>query len=288
MILPDFILPSRAHQHWQYSGQDHPDRCHDKRHFRSYPHSIEYVYNSRGFRDSEWPSDLSNVAWCLGDSFTVGVGSPTAHTWPTLLSQALNRPSVNVSMDGASNDWMARRAVQILKAVSPEILILHWSYIERREHPNVDLNDEQRRLSHCPDEINTIDCLINFQQCVNFVEQNKGSTQVVHSMIPRGMSVPQLIDVQKCWANIAGPDWPQLVPENINDIPEFIINELKLHQAWDFVSEYYESQALLAEILNSVCWVGIAPQLDFARDGHHYDIKTATWVAQAICQALGR
>jgi len=288
MILPDFILPSRANQHWLYSGQDHPDHCHDKRHFNAYPGSIEYVYNSRGFRDSEWPADLSNVVWCLGDSFTVGVGSPITHTWPYLLGQALNQHCINVSMDGASNEWMARRAVQILKTLSPKTLILHWSYIERREHPNADLNDEQRRLSHCPDEIDIMECLANFQQCLNLVEKHKEHTRVVHSLIPRAMAVPKYSEVQQCWENVAGPDWPQQIPDNINEIPEFIVDELKLHHAWNFVSDYYQSRLLLTDILDPVCYVGPTPQLDFARDGHHYDIKTATWLVQAICQALGR
>ena len=55
MILPDFILPSRQNQVWDESGLDSYAACLDKKHFKSYPHKVEYRYNSRGFRDTEWP-----------------------------------------------------------------------------------------------------------------------------------------------------------------------------------------------------------------------------------------
>ena len=288
MILPEFVLPSRASQHWKYSGQDHPDRCKDPHHFNAYPNTVEYVYNSRGFRDAEWPSDLNNAVWCIGDSFTVGVGSPVTHTWPYLLAQALNQQVINVSMDGASNQWIARKAVQLSQLTTPQAIVIHWSYVERREDPDTALNDEQRRLSHLPSEIGIIDCLLNFQQCVELVEQHKGSTQIIHSMIPRAAAVPQYQEVQQCWANIAGPDWPAQVPADINSIPDFVVDELKSHRAWEFVWEYYHAQELLQNTLSNVCYVGPTIQIDVARDGHHYDIKTAGQLVESICQSMGR
>ena len=91
MILPDFILHSRVDARWDYSGSDSPGPWNvNKKYFKNYPYPIEYVYNSRGFRDAEWPEsvdELRNAIWCIGDSFTVGLGSPLAHTWPYLLQQ---------------------------------------------------------------------------------------------------------------------------------------------------------------------------------------------------------
>ena len=136
MILPDFILPSRINQHWEYSGIDSIEQCLNKKHFKSYPHKIEYRYNSRGFRDTEWPETLEklkNSIWCVGDSFTVGIGSPVEHTWSYQVGQKLNTRTINISMDGASNNWIARKAQQIIDTIGPKFLVVHWSYISRRE-----------------------------------------------------------------------------------------------------------------------------------------------------------
>jgi hypothetical protein len=122
VILPDFQLSSRANQQWQYSGIDTLEHCSNKQHFLSYPHLVEYVYNQRGFRDEEWPDsldELKNAIWCVGDSFTVGIGQPFAHIWPQVLSKSLARRTINVSMDGASNDWIFRKACQIIDKINP-------------------------------------------------------------------------------------------------------------------------------------------------------------------------
>jgi hypothetical protein len=136
MILPDFILPSRINQTWSYSGLDRFEFCLDKKHFESYPHAITYQYNSRGFRDAEWPDTvdkLKNAIWCVGDSFTVGLGSPIEHTWPYVLQQTLQKRTINISMDGASNNCIARKVLKILTQIQPELIVIHWSYLHRRE-----------------------------------------------------------------------------------------------------------------------------------------------------------
>ena len=84
---------------------------------RQYLHPITYNYNSRGFRDQEWPdsmTELREATWCVGDSFTVGLGSPVTHTWPNVLQQTLQKKTINVSMDGASNNLIARKVLKIL------------------------------------------------------------------------------------------------------------------------------------------------------------------------------
>lgn len=286
MILPDFVLASRVNQHWQYSGADHPDRCIDATHFKSYTDTIEYVYNSRGFRDKEWPQELHNAIWCIGDSFTTGVGSPVTSTWPYLLAQALGQRTINVSMDGASNSWIARKALGLLQTVAPRIIVIQWSYSERRECADTTKSDEDRRLSHLPLGLGIVDGLLNFQQCVQQVEQNKGNCQVIHSIIPQGINFPRFSDVQQSWTNIAGPDWPVHAPDKLIDIPGFVVEELKQHQAWEFVSEYYHVMDLFNNTVKDVCYLGMISQIDLARDGHHYDIRTATAFVDAICQCL--
>lgn len=185
MILPDFVLRTRANQCWDQSGIDSLEKCFDQQHFLQYPHPVSYVYNSRGFRDSEWPDhvdQLKNAIWCVGDSFTVGLGSPYEHIWPQRLQQARGQRTINVSMDGASNNWIARRACAILQAICPCVMIIQWSYISRREKPDTSLMDEQRLLQSI--NCSTEEDIANTLHCIDQVQHSAGSCRIIHSFIP--------------------------------------------------------------------------------------------------------
>jgi hypothetical protein len=133
MILPDFVLLSRVNCEEKFTGMDCEEFCESPRLFAQYPHPIVYKYNSRGFRDAEWPDDLTSAIWCVGDSFTVGVGCPHSHTWPSVLQRKTHTRCINVSLDGASNQWIARKIVSLTQSLAPKCLVVHWSYIHRRE-----------------------------------------------------------------------------------------------------------------------------------------------------------
>jgi hypothetical protein len=182
MILPDFIIPSRVNQSWNYTGIDSAERCLDKEMFENYPHKIIYSYNSRGFRDAEWPVKLRPPIWCIGDSFTAGVGNPVRHTWPAALSKIMKTRTINISMDGASNEWIARRAKTLITDVRPGIIVLHWSYTNRREDPDTTLSDEERRI-YMVDATATED-LKNTLECIRQVESLATTTKLVHTFIP--------------------------------------------------------------------------------------------------------
>lgn len=101
-------------------------------HFLSYDYPINYQHNSRGFRDTEWPNDLSNVIWCVGDSFTKGLGAPIEHTWPSILQNKSNKRCLNISINGASNQLLKNMCLQILKDHKPSTLVVMWSFFHRR------------------------------------------------------------------------------------------------------------------------------------------------------------
>jgi hypothetical protein len=132
MILPNLVLSSFVNQRLKYSGIDSYEESIDNKHFLNYPYEISYEYNSRGFRGPEWPSELDNVCWCVGDSFTAGLGTPYHHTWHQVLSNKLNINTINVSLDGASNTWIARKIIDILE-IKTKNVIVQWSYAHRRE-----------------------------------------------------------------------------------------------------------------------------------------------------------
>jgi len=133
MILPEVIISSKINLKLSESGMDSAIRCKDKEWFKTFPHPVSYNYNSRGFRDNEWPEDLKNAIWCIGDSFTVGIGSPIEHTWPYLLGKEMQRQTINISLDGASNDFIARMSCIIKKEINPYAIVHQWSYTHRRE-----------------------------------------------------------------------------------------------------------------------------------------------------------
>jgi lysophospholipase L1-like esterase len=280
MIMPDFVLPSRVNQCWSYSGIDSFEHCLDKTHFKQYPYPITYKYNSRGFRDQEWPhsvDELKNAIWCVGDSFTVGVGSALEHTWPWLLQKQTSRRVINVSMDGASNNWISRKVKDILQQIQPRHIVIHWSYFHRREHSNATLNDEDRRAQYLPNELNSTQTLNNFEFCIDQIQQYKNQCQIIHSMIPNSYPGPLDYELQQYWSGLAGSDWPQCPPNCIDNIPDFVVEEIKtIHQSWDFVLDYFYVKHRLSDIMKGINDnLGWIQQLDFARDGHHYDLLTA-------------
>jgi hypothetical protein len=171
-----------------YSGLDHLSTCLDRNHFNNYPYPVSYLYNSRGFRDSEWPENLSESIWCVGDSFTSGIGQPYEHIWPQVLENKLKVRTINVSMDGGSNPWMTRKIVKIAKVVKPKTIIVQWSYAHRREKemlPGESLDDSARKI-WVNNDYNPIEDIANLmaciKQCIDACKQS--NTTLINSFIP--------------------------------------------------------------------------------------------------------
>ena len=281
MVLADFILHSRVNARWDYSGMDSIEGCVDKKYFKNYPYPIEYVYNSRGFRDAEWPNsveELKNAIWCLGDSFTVGLGSPLAHTWTYLLQQRTGRRCINVSMDGASNEWIARKTQEIIKEINPADIFIMWSYPNRREKKDKSLDDESRRL-RADHVASIVDCL-NFKLCIDSVAQ----FNIKHMLIPNALSGDDLNELIKIYNDVKDVTWPAVVTiDDFDNLPLYITTEL----INDF--KIYDRLLELSKILRIIDYCKSVhnllevEQLDYARDYHHFDLVTAKWLVEQIC-----
>lgn len=296
MILPSLCLPSRANKHWPYFGIDSPEHCQDLEYFHQYPHAVQYDYNSRGYRDHEWPSDpqeLKDSIWCLGDSATVGLGQPFTHIWPQVLQTVTGRRCINVSMDGASNDWIYRMAKTIVEAIQPRDMVVMWTYTHRRELPREDIDDEHRRIwaskettaqdtGHwilLANALHDLDC--NTVQCTIPEFDSKISNDPWHIM-------------QHDWNRFRGHDWPAC-PRDLDEfenLPDFIKQELKtLHQCyWTMKAQLEPVQRPISlqefNILATPDVIHIRKNLDRARDGHHFDVLTAQWVVNKILSHL--
>ena len=268
MILPGFLLPSRVNQIWLESGMDSYKLCLRPNHFKRYPHHVVYNYNSRGFRDPEWPEtlkELQDAIWCFGDSFTVGIGSPIEHTWVNLLQSKLGRRCINVSMDGASNEWISRKAAEVLEIIKPKCIIVQWSFYWRSEATLGD-SDESRRESR---GIPGTDYLKTQFDSVSQIENIKDTCKIIHSSIPDSdFTLREYIE--EMWNDIKGTDWPITPPKNFDEfqnLDQFVIDELNQFQPT--LKSFYK-------LIQEITYFPVDEKLDLARDGFHYDLLTAT------------
>jgi hypothetical protein len=279
MILPDFILTTRQYQIWDDSGMDSREKCLDKKHFDSYPYAVKYRYNSRGYRDSERPDTIDNLKqciWCFGDSFTVGLGSPLAHTWVNILQQRTGIRCINVSMDGASNEWIVRKINRIIEEINPQQLVVQWSYLHRGENPNSKLTDKDRRIAYSRDNILPFDQLMHFKNLRANIKNS--TTQIVQSCIPRALSVLTNNQYKELINRVKGADWPNLIDITLDEfysIDTKVKKELEDFGILDELIQYLKIKDLLTpnNVFFDKCI--LIDQIDIARDGHHYDHLTA-------------
>jgi hypothetical protein len=277
--LSKLLLPELCNQKFDYFGTDCLDLCLDKQLFTQWPHVINYSHNSRGFRDNEWPQELDSAIWCLGDSFTAGLGSRFSHTWPQVLSRHSQHRVVNVSMYGASNQWIARNVCDVYDLARPDNIVIMWSYPHRREDPNFELSDLDRREHYV--KCIMADDYANFNDCRKLVQTHCVDSNLIEFVIPNFVHCFDNSD----WQNIRDASWPELMPPSLDEFLKLdptIITELQnLHNVdLDLVRFQY---TLPPEILAGIIKV---KYLDRARDGHHFDIITADWVAQQAVTRL--
>lgn len=289
MFLPNVCVGPKIFFKSEFLGIDTFNKCLDKKHFQSFPYRIDYQYNSRGFRDKEWPDtfkELQDSIWCVGDSFTLGTGSPIEHTWVSLLEQNLKKRCINISRDGASNYWIARYAVEILSTVKPNFLIIHWSYSHRTEQL---INGDYKQLQFSYDNLSEITKIENFFKIMELVQASSGNTKIINSFIPYWHPNSCLSE----WDNIKGSDWPEQAPITIKDfrnLSHHIQNEIKSFEPKDLdvedLFDIYQSRLLLKSKLNNFCYIDEFEQLDYARDKHHYDYVTANYFSNLLIDKL--
>jgi hypothetical protein len=287
MILPDFVLPPRVNQCWKYSGIDSFEECLDKNHFEQYPYPITYNYNSRGFRDQEWPDsieELKNAVWCMGDSFTVGLGSPVEHTWPSLLQKQTGRRVINVSLDGASNNWIARKTVDVLQQINPQHVVVHWSYVHRREFDVSTAFDKKWN---------------NFYQAIKDPQWPPCDTPAEFDYLPEYIKqeinnehggIPVLNDEDRRCHSLpyatSDDDLSNLL-ECIESTTHAFLTTQLLHS---FIPNFCQTSTKVLQYLeqHQIDYIPEFKIIDWARDRHHYDILTSQLFVNQITNWLNR
>ena len=288
MILPDFVLPGRTSQHWYFSGIDSFEHCLDKQHFKSYPYDIDYVYNSRGFRDQEWPDtleQLKNAIWCFGDSFTLGIGSPKEHTWPHILQQKSNQRVINISLDGASNEWIARKVTAVLKIISPATVIIHWSYIERRDgfKSSVELN---RKWIYHYNKIKGPD----WPDCIDLENYDTLPGWILKELEQHDQSWREGIPDETLRLSHVKSGWREDIKNTldcINQVNALKANTKMIHSFIPAAIPDNYQKSFNEQLDKSDTYIPFFTNLDYARDGLHYDRLTADWLVDHMIQELG-
>jgi hypothetical protein len=180
-------------------------------------------------------------------------------------------------MDGASNTWISRRAQQIIKEIAPKQMVVLWSYIHRRESPNIDLPDDDRRLHFKKSNLD-LDDLKDFIDCYTNLKNCSAGTSIFNGIIPRSGLLGD--HITRSWHNIKDSSWPEFVPTTpaeFNQLPAhikqettdvFSNNEL---ESW-FTQNAFCQHNQLVELSN----------LDYARDYHHFDCVTSKFFVEQI------
>jgi hypothetical protein len=160
--------------------------CRDKEYFQNYKKEITYKFNTHGYRDDEWPTDLENIVWCLGDSATLGVGQPFDDTWPQMLQKILTRRCLNIGQEMCSNDTIRLRAEFISKNYKPTNMVIMWSFFHRRRKNGVDIQYDESDFGMEAD-------LKNF--AYNFSKVQELNTKIMHFTIPGALMDNKHFDI---------------------------------------------------------------------------------------------
>lgn len=272
-MLPEVYVSELADCHMTTTGMDSLMLCQDKKHFLNFPLAIDYRYNSRGFRDKEWPEDINQAIWCVGDSFTVGLGLPFDCIWSQQLQLHTNYSVISIAMDGASNQWISRMAKKIIADSDPVALVIMWSYANRRELSDSQLSNMQRRQHHNM-QFDIVADYNSFEKSVTGLSETR--TKIVHSVVPNFHSVQ---NVNLIWSQIRGTDWSVDLPDSFQNLSSEIKEEIiNLHRLRDLESqiEIYHRFQSLKKHYDFVEYEVI----DLARDNHHFGPKTCQLLAE--------
>lgn len=264
MILPGLCLNSRANFVGNHCGMDSFDLCFDIDHFINYPYKIHYQFNQRGFRDEEWPNDLNDVIWCIGDSFTVGIGNPIEHTWPNILQTKTLKKTINVGMEGASNNWIARTALTVLSQFPTAQIVVHWSFQQRRERSIDSVLAEK-----FPDFYRKVkdDCWLNY----DFSQYNAIPEAIRLELENKHQWPPVIYDDER----ILHYDWTSDQSDAANT--EYCRNILPSNVIETSIPNWKSPNC---DIVYEQCFETV--QLDTGRDGFHYGPMTASSVVGNI------
>lgn len=100
--------------------------------YRTLP--VEYKYNSLGFRCDDHKELTNDYILFSGCSLTEGSALPIEHTYPYLISKALNKTYYNLALAG-TGPWVLQHNMMLfmslMKDKKPDIVVIQWPDFSR-------------------------------------------------------------------------------------------------------------------------------------------------------------
>jgi hypothetical protein len=162
-------------------GMDSKQHCFNAELFDASP-PVSYQFNQVGFRTHNIDQFNSNAILVLGDSFTLGLGVNSADRFSDIIEQRMRHQVLNFSLNGASNDWIARKLQQLLTMFQPRAVIVHYTFSHRRERPNLDWLDDER--TECEPFYSSQENFNNWTTNFNCICRLAKNVKLIHSFIP--------------------------------------------------------------------------------------------------------
>jgi hypothetical protein len=164
-------------------GLDSDQYCFDAAHFKNWPTEINYCFNEIGFRTKSITKFTGKEILVIGDSFSLGLGCNQLQCWPDILENILQYPVLNFSLNGASNDWMARKIQQLLEFFTPRAVLFHHTFSHRRERDQPDWKDDER--TECDAYYTSEENFKNFSNNLKTIQQSCQTIPTLHGFVPR-------------------------------------------------------------------------------------------------------
>lgn len=174
-------------------GLDSIEHCLDRDHFKTWPSTVSYKFNEIGFRTKSIARFTGKEILAIGDSFTLGLGCDYSQCWPHRLENLLQYPVLNFSLNGASNDWIARKTQQLLQFFNPRAIVIHHTFSHRRERLRTDWHDDER--TECSPHYTTEQNFENFCKNFKILQQTCGFIPTIHGFVPQWHDQP--VDYEK-------------------------------------------------------------------------------------------
>ena len=276
----DILLRTNTQNaHMQYYGMDtqsHLNTYRDKIDPRLQHITIDYVWNSHGYRCIEFDQllNISDFVMCSGCSYTEGVGLPEQYTISGRIQEHIGMQSINMGISGSGIDNLLHNHVSWIRAgyPLPRLVIQQIPNISRRNYAEItQINNNAGEICMefgCVNVWNSMDphCHVQYSDA----EQIKKQT------LHEGIVPEQLRDPERTVSVSHGYD----VTHHYNsgrccEIIQLLYNQLGVpvlfytnHGDGDLVFNTHD--VLLCETV------------DFARDRAHDGIDTINSIATAL------
>jgi len=204
-MYTDFVqqhiaIPFYANLQTDSLGLDSQAHCFNRQLFDQHV-PVHYQFNSIGFRTHSVDQFKSNAILVIGDSFTLGLGNNIQDRYTDIIAQQLSHQVLNFSLNGASNDWIARKLQQLLPLFQPRAVVIHYTFSHRRERPQTDWHDDER--TECEPIYSSQENYQNWFANFKTIQDLTGNIKLIHSFIRNWHDQP--VDYSELGTNVIAP-----------------------------------------------------------------------------------